>query len=82
MNDENNFRDLATSAMKVAGRLLETLEPEAQDALNGALHAGARLTLEFGPLPAFEEFALVLVETEGMRTPVASVRLNSRGTVQ
>lgn len=72
----NEFRDFAMAALQIGGTLLETLTPEQHNALDGALQAGARLTLEFGPMPAFERLALVLVEREGARHTVATVELN------
>ena len=72
----DDFATLARAGLRIAALMLERLEPEVHDRLNGALHAGARLSLEFGPLPAFEHLQMVLVEREGARHAVASVRLN------
>ena len=84
MNDlqtDDTFATLARAGLRIASLMLTRLEPEVQDRLNGALHGGAKLLLEFGPLPAFEHLQLTLVEVEGSRHPVASVQLN-RATVQ
>ena len=79
MNDD--FATLARAGMRIASLMVERLEPEVQDRLNGALHGGGKLLLEFGPLPAFEHLQLTLVECEGARHPVARVQLN-RETIQ
>lgn len=77
MTTENTFRDLATAALKLSGEMLDALSPETQDGLNGALHGGAHLSLEFGPLPRFERLSLVLVEREGRRHTVGIVNVNT-----
>jgi hypothetical protein len=77
MTTENTFRDLACAALKLSGEMLDALSPETQNGIEGALQGGARLTLEFGPLPAFESFRLVLVEREGRRHTVGSVNVNT-----
>jgi hypothetical protein len=77
----NEFRDFAMAALQIGGSLLETLTPEQHHALDGALQAGARLSLEFGPIPAFETLSLVLIEREGARHQIASAAVN-KGPVQ
>ena len=76
-----DFATLARAGIRIASLMLEKLDPEVHDRLNGALHSGSRLILEFGPLPAFEHLQLTLVECEGARHPVARVQLN-RETIQ
>lgn len=74
MNDQ--FRDFAMSALQIGASMLGTLTPERQHSIDGALQAGARLSLDFGPLPAFQRLQLVLVEREGARHTVATIELN------
>ena len=83
MNDlqtNDTFATLARAGLRIASLMLEKLQLEVQESLNQAIHGGGRLVLEFGPLPAFEHLQLVLVEVEGQRHEVASVRLN-RATI-
>lgn len=75
MNDitlNEDFRAFAVAALKVGATMLQGLRPEQHHALDGALQAGARLSLELTPLPAFERLDLVLVEHEGARRRVTS----------
>ncbi len=71
INDD--FRAFAISALQLSTRMLEALTEEAQRAMTVAEKGGARLQLEFGPLPAFDWARLVLVEPEGRRHVLASV---------
>lgn len=77
----NDFRALAMAALRIGGAMLETLTPEQQHAVDGALQGGARLSLEFGPLPDFDAAALVLVEREGKRHQLGSIAV-SKGPIQ
>ena len=79
MNDSltQDFRALAMCALKTAGTMLDSLAPEAQHGIEGALQGGARLELAFGPLPAFETLALVLVEREGTRHTICTAKVNA-----
>lgn len=74
INDE--FRNFALSALQIGASMLGTLTAEQQHTIDGALQAGARLSLDFGPLPAFQRLQLVLIEREGARHTVATVELN------
>jgi hypothetical protein len=74
-----NFRDLAGAAMRCTVQMLAELSPETNDSLVAAVHGGARLVLEFGPLPGFTSATLMLVEREGHRRhKVAAISLNDR----
>lgn len=73
----NDFATLARAGLRISALMLEQLSPEVHDSVNGALQGGARLVLEFGPLPAFEHLQLTLLEREGARHPIASVQLNT-----
>lgn len=53
--------------------LIESLYLESQQGIDVAILGGARLMLEFGPLPAFEALRLVQVEAEGRRHVVNSI---------
>lgn len=78
MNDRTlneDFRAFAMAALKVASTMLQGLQPEQHHAIDGALQAGARLSLELTPLPAFERLDLVLVEHEGARRRITSAVL-------
>jgi hypothetical protein len=70
---ESTFRDLAIGAMRVSAHILEGLTPEQQSALGGALQAGGRLFLEFGPLPQFDGATLYFIEREGRRHKLGSI---------
>jgi len=71
-----DFAAIARAGIRISGNLLDTISVEQQHAIEGALQGGARLVLEFGPLPAFETLQLVLLEREGRRHTVATVALN------
>lgn len=75
------FRAFALAGLQIGASMLGTLTAEQQHAVDGAIQAGARLALEFGPLPAFERLQLVLVEREGARHALATVALN-KGPMQ
>ena len=53
--------------MKIAGHLMEGMNAEHEQAIEAGLRGGARLHVEFGPLPYFESVGLVLIEPEGAR---------------
>lgn len=72
----DEFRDFALAGLQIGASMLGALTAEQQHAVDGALQAGARLSLEFGPLPAFERLQLVLIEREGARHALATVGLN------
>ena len=61
--------------MRVSASLMEDMPATTQVALAEALEAGARLYIEFGPLPAFERATLILVEHEGRRTELGNVSI-------
>ncbi|GCL61021.1 hypothetical protein [Pseudaquabacterium pictum] len=70
------FRAFALAGLQIGASMLGTLTAEQQHGVDGAIQAGARLALEFGPLPAFERLQLVLIEREGARHALAAVSLN------
>ena len=70
------FRVFALAGLQIGASMMATLSAEQQDSIEGAIRAGARLALEFGPLPAFEHLKLMLVEREGARHALATVALN------
>jgi hypothetical protein len=78
MNEDHTqaFRTLAMAALKLSGTMLDALAPEAQQGVETALKGGARLALEFGPLPGFQRLALVLVEAEGRRHTLGAMTVN------
>lgn len=78
---EHDFRNFAMAALKASGTLLDSLTPEAQHGIDGALQGGARLELSFGPLPTFRTLALVLVEREGQRHTVCTAQVNASPTL-
>jgi hypothetical protein len=78
---EDDFRTFASAALKVNGHLAQALSPEQGHAVDLALQGGARVHLEFGPVPEFESVRLVLVEREGTRHLLASISINT-GTLQ
>lgn len=78
---EDDFRAFATAALRIGGHLLQGMSPEQEHAIEGALRSGARLHLEFGPVPAFESVRLVLVEREGARHALTNISINA-GTLQ
>lgn len=69
---ETDFRAFAMAALKVSGTMLDSLEPDAQQGIDIAIHGGAHLELAFGPLPAFQTLSMVLVEAEGRRHVVCT----------
>jgi len=71
------FRDLAKASLRVSGHLLSTLTDGQEETLERAFRSGAQLVLEFGPLPAFDKAALVLVEREGKRHEVMSLQVKT-----
>lgn len=73
---DDNFRALALAAMRCATGMLAELRPDTLEGVEAATRAGARLVLEFGPLPGFESVQLVLLEREGRRHTVASIAVN------
>lgn len=73
----DDFRIFATCALKLSAAMLDAMSPEARQGLELGIKGGARLELSFGPLPAFERLALVLVEAEGKRHPLGVMRVNS-----
>jgi len=75
---ENDFRTFAMAALKASATMLDSLTPEAQHGIDGALQGGARLELSFGPLPAFQTLALVLVEREGQRHTLCTFEASAR----
>ena len=75
------FRAFALAGLQIGASMMRTLTDEQQHAVDGAIQAGARLSLEFGPLPAFNQLQLVLIEREGARHALATVSLN-KGLVQ
>lgn len=76
-----DFRNFAMAAIKISGDLLASLAPEAQHGIDIALHGGAHLELAFGPLPAFQTLALVLVEREGQRHTCCTAQVNASPTL-
>ena len=78
---ENVFRTFASAALKIGGHLLQGMSPKQEQEIEAALGAGARLQLEFGPVPAFESVRLVLIEREGARHPLTNISIN-KGTLQ
>lgn len=82
MNEiDTEFAAFAASALKASARMLDHMTPEAQHGITGALQGGARLVLEFGPLPAFTTLRLVLVEAEGRRHSLGTMSIKT-GPVQ
>lgn len=73
---DSDFRALATSAMRLAAGIVDDMPEGAQGAIGNALQSGARLFLEFGPLPLFSAATLYLVEPEGRRERLGSVSVN------
>lgn len=73
----DDFRTLALAALQLGTRMLASLEPEQQRAVDVALQAGARLALDFDDLLACGAAHLMLIEREGRRTRLYSVRTNS-----
>lgn len=73
MNHDEDFRALATAAMRCATGLLATLNADALEGVEIASRSGAKLVLEFGPLPAFSAVTLLLVEPEGRRYALGSL---------
>lgn len=79
MNDiTDDFRAFAMAALKTSTTMLDSLSPEAQHGIDGALQGGARLELAFGPLPAFQTLALVLVEREGQRHTICTAEVRAQ----
>jgi hypothetical protein len=70
---EEDFRSLAMAALQVSGGILNTLNGDQVEALERATRAGARVVLEFGPIPEFESAELYLVEVEGRRHRLGGV---------
>jgi len=64
---EDDFRSLAAAAIRLSAGIVDNMPPEQQVALGGALQAGARLFLEFGPLPLLGATTLYLVDENGRR---------------
>lgn len=76
MNQDDDFRALAAAAMQCATGMLTTMSADALEAIELATRRGARLMLEFGPLPAFDGVTLLLVECEGQRHALGSIAVN------
>lgn len=73
MNQDEDFRALATAAMRVGAGMMAALSEDQQTHLGGAILGGARLYIEFGPLPLFDGARLVLVEAEGRRHHIGAL---------
>lgn len=78
----DDFRSLAMAALKLGTRMLASLEPEQQRAVDVALQAGARLSLDFEGLLTCDAAHLMLIEREGRRTRLYSVRTNPAAVAQ
>ncbi len=79
--ETEDFRALALAATRLAARLVAALPEAQQDVLQSGVKGGARIFLEFGPLPRFERVSLLLIEAEGRRHPLATLRV-SEGPLQ
>lgn len=79
---ESDFRQFAASALRLAPHLLAGATPEQLQLVDRATAAGARLVLEFGPLPAFTGARLVLIEREGARHALGEVKANPPPVLQ
>jgi len=77
-----DFQALALAALRLASRILASATPEHQQLVERATTAGARLVLEFGPLPVFTGARLVLIEREGARHTLGEVALNPAPVLQ
>lgn len=80
MHDDTLAADLqalALAALRLAPRILAGATPDQLQLVDRATAAGARLMLEFGPLPAFTGARLVLIEREGARHTLGEVKLNA-----
>jgi hypothetical protein len=77
MNDQiqTTMTTLATGAIQCCAIVLDSLTPEQQERVGGALQAGARLCIEITPIPAFERATLILVEHEGTRHTLGSLEV-------
>ncbi|MBT9486563.1 MAG: hypothetical protein IV093_03540 [Rubrivivax sp.] len=71
---ESCFRNLAESALRCGTIMATSLEPAQMASVDYALRRGARLVLEFGPIPEFEAVRLVLVEREGARSIISTLQ--------
>lgn len=71
----SDFADLAKASLRLSSRLLDALSPEQQTDLQQSVQCGAKLSLEFGPLPEFQRAQLVLTEHEGLRHIIGCAEL-------
>jgi hypothetical protein len=69
-----SFRNLAESALRCGALMATSLAPDQLAGLDRAVRMGGRLVLEFGPIPEFDAVHLVLVEREGARTIISSLK--------
>ena len=72
----SDFSELANASLRISGRLLDALTPEQQTGVQQWVQCGAKLSIEFGPLPEFQRAQMVLTEQEGMRHVLVQVELN------
>lgn len=77
-----DLQALALAALRLAPRMLASATPEQLQLVDRATAAGARLVLEFGPLPAFTGARLVLIEREGARHALGEVTVNPPPALQ
>ena len=75
------FRAFAMAGMSLGATMLDTLRPEQHSTIDRAIQAGARLSLELLPLPAFDRAQLVLTEAEGARHVIVVLTTN-KGPLQ
>lgn len=71
------FRTLAQAALRCGCEMLAALSPQAVEQVLHATQSGARLLMEFGPLPSFDGVALILVEREGRRHEVGRISVRN-----
>lgn len=70
-----DFSAFARAALKIVPHLIDAIPDRGRNAINGGLRGGASIVMEFGPLPAFDEVGLVLVEREGTRHKLGSISI-------
>ena len=76
----DDFAAFAKASLKIMGHLVDTIPESGQPVIDAALRGGAKMHIQFGPVPAFDRVELVMVEREGTRHVLTSLSLNMTTT--